>query len=81
MDPEVCQGFATDEVKAALSNINPSKPAGPDKVPVAAQPGPCLHLPADKYLQQIVGGDLIPSCIDSSRHQTNTKMKERPTED
>ena len=32
MDPEVCQGFATDEVKAVLRNINPTKAAGPDKV-------------------------------------------------
>ena len=32
VDPEVCQGFTTDEVEAALRNINPSKAAGPDNV-------------------------------------------------
>ena len=32
VDVEVCQGFTTDEVKAALRNINPTKAAGPDKI-------------------------------------------------
>ena len=32
VDPEVCQGFATDKVKAALLNINPTKEATPDKI-------------------------------------------------
>ena len=31
-DPEICQDFTTDEVKAALRNINPTKAAGPDKI-------------------------------------------------
>ena len=31
VDSEVCQGFATDEVKADLQNINPAKAAGPGK--------------------------------------------------
>ena len=30
--PDVCQGFTTDEVKAALRNINPAKAAGPEKI-------------------------------------------------
>ena len=32
VDPEVCQGFTADKVKAALRNINPTKAAGPDKI-------------------------------------------------
>ena len=32
VDPEVCQGFTTDEVRAALRNINPTITAGPDKI-------------------------------------------------
>ena len=32
VDPEVCQGFTTDEVKLALRNIIPPKAAGPDKI-------------------------------------------------
>ena len=32
MEAEVCQGFTTVEVKAALRNINPPKAAGPDKI-------------------------------------------------
>ena len=32
IDAEVCQGFTTNEVKAALRNINPTKAAAPDKV-------------------------------------------------
>ena len=31
VDPEECQGLTTDEVKAALHNINPIKAARPDK--------------------------------------------------
>ena len=31
VDPEACQGFIADRVKAALRNINPTKAAGPDK--------------------------------------------------
>ena len=30
VDPDVCQGFTTDEVKAALHNVNPTKTDGPD---------------------------------------------------
>ena len=30
--PEVCQDFTTDDVKAALRNINPNKAAGPYKI-------------------------------------------------
>ena len=32
MAPEICQGFTTDEVKAALRNINTNEAAGPDKI-------------------------------------------------
>ena len=32
VNPEVSQGFTTDEDKAALRNINPTKAAGPDKI-------------------------------------------------
>ena len=32
VDPEVCQGLTTDEVKADLRNVNPTKAAGPDKI-------------------------------------------------
>ena len=32
VDPEVCQGITTDEVKAAHRNINPTKAAGPVKI-------------------------------------------------
>ena len=32
VDPEVCQGFTTDEVKAGLRNFNPTMAAGPDKI-------------------------------------------------
>ena len=32
VDPEICQGFTADEVKAALRNMNPNMAAGPDKI-------------------------------------------------
>ena len=32
VDPEVYQGFITDEAKTGLRNINPTKVAGPDKI-------------------------------------------------
>ena len=81
VDTEVCQGFATDEFKAALRNINPTKAAGPEKNPskLPAPSGPGLCLPAGEYHQQIVGGDQSPSKMESSRHQTNTKRREGPT--
>ena len=30
--PEVCHGFTTDEFKATIRNINPTRAAGPDKI-------------------------------------------------
>ena len=82
VDPDVCQGFTTDEEEAAIRNINPTKAAGSDKsIQVPAPSGPGHHLPADEYPQQIVGGDQRASRMESSRHQTNTKRTERPTED
>ena len=32
VDPEVCQGFTTDKVRAALLSIKPTKAAGPDRI-------------------------------------------------
>ena len=48
MDPEVCQGFTTDDVKAALRDINLNKAAGPDKI----HPRFLLHLsPVSIFMQ------------------------------
>ena len=58
VDPEVCHDITTDEVKAALRNINPTKAARPDKIHPRFLHHflPGLHLPADEYLQLIEGG-------------------------
>ena len=54
VDPEVCQGFTTDEVKVDpqyQSDQSSRTRQNPSKVP--APPGPGLYRPADDYLQQI----------------------------
>ena len=51
----------------------------PSKVPAPSGPG--LHLPADEYLQQILGGEQSPSRIERSRHQANPERSEGHTKD
>ena len=70
VDPDVCLGFSTDEVKAAFRNINPTKASGLDKI------HPCFlhHLSLVSfspltYLQQIVGGDKSASRMESPSRQ------------
>ena len=78
VDPEACQRFTTDEVKAALRNINPTKAAGPDKI----HPRLLHHLgPVFQLTSIIKNHDQSPTRMESSRHQTNTKRREGPTED
>ena len=80
-------GFTTDEVKATLRNINPTKAAGPDKIhprfqhhlePVSIS---LLISIVIKLPKQIVGGDRSPPRMESSRHQTNTERREGLTEE
>ena len=39
------------------------------------------YLHADKYVQQIEGGDHRSSRMENSRHQTDVEWREGPTED
>ena len=63
VDPDVCQGHTTDEVKAILRNINPTKAAGPDKTHprFLHHLGPVsIYSMTSIFTQQIVGGDQVP---------------------
>ena len=83
VDTEVCQGFTTYKVKAALSNINPTKAAGPDKIhPLFLHKlGPVSISLLTRIFNIFVCGDQSPSRMESSRHQTNTKRREGHRED
>ena len=82
VDPEVCQGFTTDEAKAALRNIHPTKAEGPDNINARFQQhlGP-FSISLLTSILKIVGGEQSPSRMMRNRHQTNTKRREGPTED
>ena len=66
VDPEVCQGFTTYKVKAAIRNINPIKAAGPDKI----------H-PRFQHHSDLVSISLLTSILNKSWAETQVPQEWR----